>query len=61
MCFVNTRDLDLATRDEHSTVDLEARTASRACPLLDGGALLVASLTDTSFGANTVGPEISFS
>jgi hypothetical protein len=65
MFFVNTRDLDLATRDEHSTVDLEARTASRACPFLGRrGALLVAFaswLTDTSLGATTVGPATSLS
>jgi hypothetical protein len=65
MGFVNIPDLDFATRDEHSTVDLEAKTASRTCPFSGERVAVPAesssSLVDTWFGGTVNDPEGIFS
>jgi hypothetical protein len=65
MGFVNIRDLDAARRDEHSTVDLEAETASRTCPFsgerVAVPAELSSSLVDTWFWGTIDDPEAVFS
>jgi hypothetical protein len=65
MGFVNIRDLDVATRDEHSTVDLQAETASRTWPFSGERVAVLAelssSLVDTWFWGTIDDPEAVFS
>lgn len=65
MGIVNSRDLHASTGDEHSTVDFEAETASRAWQL-SGERLIVPAessslLVDTWFGGTIDDPEAVFS
>jgi hypothetical protein len=60
MGIINIPDLDVATRDEHSTVDLEAKTALRTCPFSSETAVpvdLSSSQGDTWLGAAIKDPE----